>query len=172
MEDVTPRETDLLLPSHAPAETERIGRRLSGGLSPGTIVLLRGEIGAGKTVLARGIARGLGVVRRVTSPTYTFIAEYPEAVPPLFHMDLYRLLDTGEGVTDLGFDDYLERGGVVVVEWPAAAEARLPADRLEVHLEHAGESERRLAFRPFGAAAEAALQHLNLAPESPCRPKT
>jgi tRNA threonylcarbamoyladenosine biosynthesis protein TsaE len=153
-----------LLASHAPAETERIGRRLAAGLSPGMIVLLRGEIGTGKTVLTRGIARGLGVVGRVASPTYTFIAEYPEAVPPLFHMDLYRLLDAGESVAGLGFDDYLERGGVVVVEWPAAAAAHLPVDRLEVRLEHAGELERNVTFRPFGDAAEAALQALHGSP--------
>ncbi|HJO06563.1 MAG TPA: tRNA (adenosine(37)-N6)-threonylcarbamoyltransferase complex ATPase subunit type 1 TsaE [Chloroflexota bacterium] len=167
MEDVTPRAADLLLASHAPAETERLGWRLAVGLRPGMIVLLRGEIGTGKTVLTRGIARGLGVVRRVTSPTYTFIAEYPEADPPLFHMDLYRLLNAGESVVDLGFDDYLERGGVVVVEWPAAAAARLPADRLEIILEHVGEAERQLAFWSFGDFAETALQHLSPAAESP-----
>jgi tRNA threonylcarbamoyladenosine biosynthesis protein TsaE len=165
LEDVTPHDADLLLASHAPAETERIGRRLAAGLSPGLIVLLRGEIGAGKTVLTRGIARGLGVAGRVASPTYTFVAEYPEAVPPLFHMDLYRLLDAGESVAELGFDDYLERGGVVVVEWPAAAAARLPLDRLEVRLEHAGELERSLSFRAFGDAAKAALLDLRGLPE-------
>jgi tRNA threonylcarbamoyladenosine biosynthesis protein TsaE len=156
-----------LLASHAPVETERLGRRLAAGLRPGLIVLLRGEIGAGKTVLTRGIARGLGVVRRVTSPTYTFITEYPEAVPPLYHMDLYRLLDADESVAELGFDDYLERGGIIVVEWPEAAAQRLPGDCLEIHLEHVGKLERKLVFRPFGEAAAAALEHLDLAAESP-----
>lgn len=149
-----------MLRSDSPDETERIGRRLAGGLARGTVVLLRGELGAGKTVLARGIARGLGVTRRVASPTYTYITEYREAAPPLFHMDLYRLLDTDAGGEDLGVEDYLGQGGVVLIEWPEAAPDLLPAARLEVTLEHAGEFQRRVIIRAEGATEAAALTSL------------
>ena len=158
MEVITATATDLLLLSASPSETERLGKFLAKGLNSGAVVLLVGELGSGKTVFARGLARGLGVTRRVTSPTYTFVAEYPEAEPPFFHIDLYRL--TGADDDGLGLDDYLSRGAVVAVEWPDNAPGRFSGDRIEVRLEHVGETERRLALKAVGVAEMRALAGL------------
>ncbi len=159
-------ETDLLLFSASPSETRLLGESLAKALDFEAVVLLVGELGSGKTVFAQGIARGLGVARRVTSPTYTFVAEYPEAEPPFFHMDLYRL--TGAGEDGLGLDDYLNRGAVLAVEWPENTAADFSGDRIEVRLEHDGETGRRLILKASGTAgirALAALRQL-LASES------
>lgn len=129
-------------------------------LDCGSVVLLVGELGSGKTVFARGIARGLGVTRRVTSPTYTFIAEYPEARPPFFHMDLYRLNGVDVGQDGLGLDDYLHQGAVVAVEWPEYTPDRFSGDRIEILLKHDTESGRRLTLTAAGAAAKRALAGL------------
>ena len=98
------------------AETELLGARLAQRLRPGDVIALRGGLGAGKTAFTRGLARGLGVEEAVTSPTYTIVNEYPQGRLPLFHFDMYRLRDAEE-LFDLGWEDYLDRGGVCAVEW-------------------------------------------------------
>ena len=98
------------------AETEQLGARLAEQLSPGDVVALRGGLGAGKTAFTRGLARGLGIEDPVTSPTYTIVNEYPQGRLPLFHFDMYRLRGAEE-LFDLGWEDYLDRGGVCAVEW-------------------------------------------------------
>ncbi len=97
------------------AETEKLGEDFAKTLSPGACVAMRGGMGAGKTAFVRGAARGLGEAGRVTSPTYTIVNEY-ETKPPMFHFDLYRLGSTDE-LFEIGFDDYLTRGGICFVEW-------------------------------------------------------
>ncbi len=156
----TAGETDLLLFSGSPSETECLGKLLAKGLDSGAVVLLVGELGSGKTVFARGIARGLGVTRRVTSPTYTFIAEYPEAEPPFIHMDLYRLNGVDADQDGLGLDDYLNRGAVVAVEWPENIPGRFSGDRIEVVLKHDTKTGRRLTLTAAGAAEKRALARL------------
>ena len=96
-------------------QTERIAARFAATLSPGVIVALRGPLGAGKTAFVRGMAAGLGVRGRVTSPTYTIVNEY-YGEPSLFHFDLYRISGEQE-LFDLGWQDYLDRGGICAVEW-------------------------------------------------------
>ena len=96
-------------------ETEELGRKLAGYLSPGTVIAYEGGLGAGKTAFTRGLARGLGVTDRVTSPTYTIVNEYAGEVP-LFHFDMYRLTSS-EDLFDIGWEDYLTRGGILAVEW-------------------------------------------------------
>ena len=98
------------------AETELLGARLAEGLEPGDVIAFRGGLGAGKTAFTRGLARGLGILEPVTSPTYTIVNEYPQGRLPLFHFDMYRLHDAEE-LFDLGWEDYLDRGGVCAVEW-------------------------------------------------------
>ena len=98
------------------AETELLGARLAELLRPGDVIALRGGLGAGKTAFTRGLARGLGIEEAVTSPTYTIVNEYPQGRLPLFHFDMYRLRDPEE-LFDLGWEDYLDRGGVCAVEW-------------------------------------------------------
>lgn len=96
-------------------ETERIGEQFAKTLQSGSVIAMRGGMGAGKTAFVRGLARGLGETGRVTSPTYTIVNEY-ETNPPLFHFDLYRLGSIDE-LFEIGFDDYLVRGGICVIEW-------------------------------------------------------
>ena len=98
------------------AETELLGARLAEGLLPGDVIALKGGLGAGKTAFTRGLARGLGIGEAVTSPTYTIVNEYPQGRLPLFHFDMYRLHDADE-LFDLGWEDYLDRGGICAVEW-------------------------------------------------------
>ncbi len=98
------------------AETERLGAALAERLLPGDVVAFYGDLGAGKTAFTRGLARGLGINEPVTSPTYTIVNEYPQGRIPLFHFDMFRLHDADE-LFDLGWEDYLGRGGVCAVEW-------------------------------------------------------
>ena len=102
--------------THSPAETEAFGAALAARLRPGDVLALRGGLGAGKTALVRGLAAGLGVTERVTSPTYTIVNEYLSGRLPLFHFDLYRL-HGADALYDIGWEDYLDRGGVCAVEW-------------------------------------------------------
>ena len=102
--------------TNSPAETEAVGAALGKILKPGTVIAYRGDLGAGKTAFTRGLARGLGSSEMVTSPTYTIVNEYPGGRMPLFHFDMYRLA-SADDLFDIGWEDYLERGGVCAVEW-------------------------------------------------------
>lgn len=102
--------------SQSPAQTEAFGAALAARLQPGDVIAFRGGLGAGKTALTRGIAAGLGITEGVTSPTYTIVNEYLSGRLPLFHFDMYRLHSADE-LFDIGWEDYLERGGVCAVEW-------------------------------------------------------
>lgn len=102
--------------TYSPEQTEQVGERLGKALRGGEIVAYRGELGAGKTAFTRGLARGLGISARVTSPTYTIVNEYVGGRLPLFHFDMYRLGSSDE-LFDIGWEDYLARGGVCAVEW-------------------------------------------------------
>ena len=102
--------------SHSVSETEAIGEALGRTLSPGSVLAYRGDLGMGKTAFTRGLARGLGCTGRVTSPTFTIVNEYEGGRLPLFHFDMYRLGSADE-LYDIGWEDYLARGGVCAVEW-------------------------------------------------------
>ena len=102
--------------TNSPRETEAVGEALAKLLQPGTVVAYQGDLGAGKTAFTRGLARGLGITESVTSPTYTIVNEYLGGRLPLFHFDMYRLGGEDE-LFDIGWEDYLERGGVCAVEW-------------------------------------------------------
>ena len=116
--------------SHSEAETEAAGERLGASLSPGTVLAYRGGLGMGKTAFTRGLARGLGCTGRVTSPTFTIVNEYEGRIP-LFHFDMYRLPDS-DALFDIGWDDYLDRGGVCAVEWSEQVDDALPEDTIYV----------------------------------------
>ncbi len=102
--------------TNSPAQTEAVGAALAQCLTPGTVIAYRGDLGAGKTAFTRGLAKGLGIKDSVTSPTYTIVNEYTSGRLPLFHFDMYRL-GSEEELFDIGWEDYLERGGVCCVEW-------------------------------------------------------
>lgn len=102
--------------TNSPEETEKIGEKLGKQLSPGDVIAFYGDLGTGKTAFTRGLARGLKIHSPITSPTYTIVNEYTEGRLPLFHFDMYRL-HSSEELFDIGWDDYLARGGVCAVEW-------------------------------------------------------
>ena len=147
----------LDLVSHSSLHTERLGERLGQAARPGDVIALWGELGAGKTVLARGVASGLGIdPEEVTSPTFIILHEHVLGRMPLFHLDLYRLSTTDLATT--GWQETLESGGVTVIEWPDRAGDELPADRLDVRLEHIAETKRRVVLEATGPRSRALLE--------------
>ena len=109
--------------SNSETETEALGAALGRQLRPGALIAYYGDLGAGKTAFTRGLARGLGITDRITSPTYTIVNEHPGPIP-LFHFDMYRLASS-EDLFDIGWEDYLARGGVIAVEWSQRVEDAL-----------------------------------------------
>ena len=128
--------------THCPEETECLGYALGQRLSPGDIIAYRGDLGAGKTAFTRGLAKGLGCTEQVTSPTYTIVNEYLSGRLPLFHFDMYRL-HSSDDLWDIGWEDYLERGGVCAVEWSENIEDALE-DAIVITIHKTGENSRRI----------------------------
>ena len=129
--------------SHSEAETEALGARLAGVLTAGAVVAYQGGLGMGKTAFTRGLARGLGVADRVTSPTFTIVNEYEGGRLPLFHFDLYRM-DSPEELFDIGWEDYLARGGVCAVEWSEHAEGAFEEEPIWVDIRRGESDEQRI----------------------------
>ena len=125
--------------SHSTAETEAAGEALARRLRPGTVLAYQGGLGMGKTAFTRGLARGLGCEDRVTSPTFTIVNEYEGRIP-LFHFDMYRLPDA-DALFDIGWEDYLGRGGVCAVEWSERVEDALPEDTVWVRIRRSPEND-------------------------------
>ena len=113
--------------SNSAEETRRLGALLAEELLPGDVILLEGPLGAGKSELARGVARGLGVRETVTSPSFTILNVYTSGRIPLYHFDWYRL-ESPEELYELGMEEYLGGGGIALVEWPGRCPEALPAD--------------------------------------------
>ncbi len=130
--------------THSPEETESIGHALGKVLAPGTVLAYRGDLGAGKTAFTRGLARGLDAADRVTSPTYTIVNEYLSGRLPLFHFDMYRL-GSSEELWDIGWEDYLLRGGICAVEWSENIEDALE-DAVVVCIEKLDENTRAITI--------------------------
>lgn len=138
-----------------PEETEALGARLADALHGGEVIAYRGELGVGKTAFTRGLAQGLGISMRVTSPTYTIVNEYTGGRLPLFHFDMYRLHDADD-LFDIGWEDYLERGGVCAVEWSEnVAEAMTGA--ITVTIEKTGDDARKITIEGGGLDADLSL---------------
>ncbi|MDR0862392.1 MAG: tRNA (adenosine(37)-N6)-threonylcarbamoyltransferase complex ATPase subunit type 1 TsaE [Oscillospiraceae bacterium] len=133
----------MTITTNSERETSTVGKRLAARLSPNTVVALFGDLGAGKTAFVRGLAEGLGIAARVSSPTFTIVNEYPniQAAMPLFHFDMYRLA-TSDELYDIGWDDYLERGGIIAVEWSENVEDALPPDCVTVRISKTDDSSR------------------------------
>lgn len=134
----------MLYQTHGPEETERLGERLAKFLKPGNVIAYYGDLGAGKTAFTRGLARGLGVREPVTSPTFTIVNEYLSGRMPLFHFDMYRL-GSAEELFDIGWEDYLARGGVCAVEWSEHVEEALE-DAITVSIRRTGDQERTIVI--------------------------
>ena len=130
--------------TYSPEETEAVGAALGKILNPGAVLAYRGDLGAGKTAFTRGLARGLGCREQVTSPTYTIVNEYLGGRLPLFHFDMYRLR-CADDLFDIGWDDYLERGGVCAVEWSENVEEAMESP-ISVTIEKLGDTDRRITI--------------------------
>ncbi len=131
--------------TNSPEETERIASDLARSLPPGSVVALYGDLGAGKTVFARGFARGLGITEPLSSPTFTIVQEYP--VPGggnLYHLDLYRI-DGSDAALAFGVDEFLnDPDARILLEWPERIEDILPDGTIRITIRHAGEEKREL----------------------------
>lgn len=132
--------------THSTEETARLAERLATFVEAGTVITLNGDLGAGKTTFTKGFAKGLGVKRNVNSPTFTIMKQYQGRLP-LYHMDVYRLEETGD---DIGLEEYILGDGVAVVEWSNLIEESLPTERLAITIERVGDESRRVTFTPTG----------------------
>lgn len=148
---------ELELKGLSEQDTARIGEKLGEGLFPGAFIALYGGLGAGKTTLTRSIAAALGI-RGILSPTFTIVREYAGRIP-LFHFDAYRLGDADE-LYAIGFDEYMARGGAIIMEWCENVEDALPCDRLEIHIQGSGEEPRSMRIAASGAAHEKLMEGL------------
>lgn len=132
--------------TNSPEQTEQLGQRLGAVLGAGMVVAFTGDLGAGKTAFTRGLARGLGIPDQVTSPTFTIVNEYEGGRLPLFHFDMYRLSCSDE-LFDIGWEDYLARGGVCAVEWSEIVDDALDNDCVRVDIRRGdGESNRHITI--------------------------
>ena len=127
--------------TNSPEETEALGAALGKRLPAGTVIAYRGDLGAGKTAFTRGLARGLGCTEQVTSPTYTIVNEYLGGRLPLFHFDMYRLTSSDD-LWDIGWEDYLDRGGVCAVEWSEQVADAMPPETVYVTISRRPEDDR------------------------------
>ena len=141
--------------TNSPEETEKIGAALGNILPPGTILAYRGDLGAGKTAFTRGLARGLGYAEPVTSPTYTIVNEYLGGRLPLFHFDMYRLASSDD-LWDIGWEDYLERGGICAVEWSENVDDAME-NAIYVTIHKTGENMRRIIIEGGESIANLSL---------------
>ena len=141
--------------THSPEETEAVGQALGKVLQPGSVLAYTGDLGAGKTAFTRGLARGLGATNTVTSPTYTIVNEYLSGRMPLFHFDMYRLASSDD-LWDIGWEDYLDRGGVCAVEWSENV-ADAMEDAIRVCIEKTGEDSRRIIIEGGECLADLSL---------------
>ena len=146
--------------THSPGETRAFGERLARQLQAGDVLLLQGNLGAGKSELTRGIARGLGVADTVTSPSFTILNVYEDGRVPLYHFDWYRL-QSAEELYEMGMDEYLGGDGVAVVEWPSQCPEAIPEDCLEVAIEPLGDTDRRLTLTPRGSFRRLNMEDLD-----------
>ena len=149
----------VVITTCSPSETQALGRRLGERLRPGDVVALYGSLGAGKTVLTKGIAEGLGISSlHVTSPTFVLVHEHTGRLR-LFHLDAYRL-KSGEDLDALGVDEILFGDGVTVIEWADRVSSILPAERLDIEIELSGTEARRVSLSATGARGEQLAREL------------
>lgn len=142
--------------THSAAETQAVAEKLATLVKAGTVITLDGDLGAGKTTFTQGFGKGLGVTRNVNSPTFTIMKQYQGRLP-LYHMDVYRLEDTGD---DIGLEEYINGDGVAIVEWSNLIESSLPTERIAITIERIGDEERQLTFIPVGDTYNALVKEV------------
>lgn len=139
-------------------ETLEFGRMIGKNMEEGILVCLNGDLGAGKTCLTKGIAQGLEIEEDVTSPTFILVEEH-EGRLPLYHFDVYRI-DDPEELYFIGFEEYLGKEAVVIIEWSSRIEEILPIERLDIDISRTGEDEREITLSAVGETAQALLRRL------------
>ncbi|KZB89998.1 tRNA threonylcarbamoyladenosine biosynthesis protein TsaE [Bacillus sp. VT 712] len=139
---------EFVIQSASIEDTQKLANRLASLLAQGDVLLLEGDLGAGKTTFTKALAKGLEIKRNVNSPTFTIIKEYKDGRLPLYHMDVYRL---GDEFEDLGFDEYFEGDGVTVVEWAHLIEEQLPKEFVQINIYHDTPKTRKLVCNAKGA---------------------
>lgn len=137
-------------------ETEQFAQQLAHLLEAGDVLTLEGDLGAGKTTLTKAVAKGLGITRNVSSPTFTIVKQY-EGRLPLNHLDVYRLSESDE---DLGWDELFYGNAVSIVEWAQYIDEELPKDRLAIEMYREGDTERRIELKPVGQRYERLCEEL------------
>jgi tRNA threonylcarbamoyladenosine biosynthesis protein TsaE len=145
--------------SHSADQTRRMGARLGQLLVGGEVLCLTGDLGTGKTCLVQGIGQGLEFEDRITSPSFTLVNEYRGGRLPLYHVDLYRIVDAKAALT-FGLDEYLYGEGVCAIEWAERVEEIWPGEYLRVSLRHIDDAKRGLTFRGFGVQYERLVRRL------------
>lgn len=141
-------------------ETQQIGRILGRLLKKGDVISVDGDLGVGKTIFAKGVAKGLQITERVNSPTFALIKEYSGRLP-LYHMDFYRL-GSAEELEDLGYEEYFYGLGVTLIEWAERVKQYLPAQRLDILIEKSTDDEniRLIYFKPHGIRYNSLIEEL------------
>ena len=142
---------DYKFTSRSVEDTLTIAQNIESEKFPNMVICLIGELGSGKTVFTKGFAASLGIKDTITSPTFTIIKEYDSGELPLYHMDVYRLEESDEGI---GFKDYFNKGGVTIIEWADFIEKQLPKNRLEIKFKVIDEDTRVLVFTSYGEEYE------------------
>lgn len=156
-----PSRNSLVVETRSAEETKRLALTLAPVLVPGDVVVLAGDLGAGKTTFVQGLAAGLGIVERVTSPSFILMKEYLGGRFPLMHLDIYRLEKVQE-VIDLGYDEFLDPSYVVAVEWGDMVEALLPKEHLKVVIRHNGGDARTITLTGKGDRWAGRIQTVRL----------
>jgi len=146
-----------MLVTNSADETRKLGERLADQLKAGDVILLEGELGAGKSELARGVAKGLGVQETVTSPSFTILNVYESGRMPLYHFDWYRL-ESSEELYELGMDEYLGGDGIALVEWPERCPDAVPAQYLRIRIGAEGENTRHITEEACGGFRKISLE--------------
>jgi len=146
--------------SNSPEETFNFGVLLGRFIEKGFLLLLLGDLGSGKTLLAKGIAEGAGYKNEVTSPTFSIIQEYNSGSKNIIHMDLYRL-NTEEELIEIGFEEYLDKDNIVIIEWPELAFSLLPADFVFIEIKKLTDNKREIIIFGEGKQKEIIMERLN-----------
>lgn len=135
--------------THSAEETQALGRKLAAQLHRGDVVLLQGDLGAGKSELARGVARGLGITGPIPSPSFTILNAYDEGKLPLYHFDWYRI-ESAQEIYEMGMEEMLTGDGIALIEWSERAKECLPSQYLEVFIQTKSENTRQISFLTHG----------------------
>lgn len=146
--------------THSPEETRQIGEKIAKQLKSGDVVLLYGDLGAGKSELTRGIAKGLGIKGNIPSPSFTILNVYSDGILPLYHFDWYRLHGSDE-LFEMGMDEYLSGDGIAVVEWPGICPEAVPEDCLKVSIASNGDDQREITLTPCGNFRQIEIEENN-----------